>query len=140
MCNKAVNTSPSAMQFISEYYKTKEMCVQAVDFCPFVFNSVLDLYTTQEMCHNAVFNYPFILQFCLDRYKTQEMCDKAVDDFLPALKCVPSWFVTSKMIRKLFHALITDDILFFDKDSGNATFSNDEMGILSVDLNNISLD
>ena len=86
--------------------------------------------------------FPIILLYCnfvLIDIRPKK-CDKAVDDFLPALKYVPSWFVTSKMIRKLFHALITDDILFFDKDSGNATFSNDEMGILSVDLNNNSLD
>ena len=33
-----------------------------------------------------------------------------------------------------------DDIHFLDEDSGNATFSSDEMGILSEDLNNINLD
>ena len=47
------------------------------------------------------------------------MCDKAVDDFLPALKLVPVWFVTSKM--KCFNflmiqsALFKDDILFLRK-------------------------
>ena len=70
------------------------------------------------------------------------MCDKAVDDFLPVLKFVPSWFVTSKMIKNLQNALFTDndDILFFDEDFGNVTSSSDEMGILSVDLNNINLE
>ena len=33
-----------------------------------------------------------------------------------------------------------DNLLFFDEDSGNVTFSSDGMGILSVDLNNIELD
>ena len=28
---------------------------------------------------------------------------------------------------------------FFDEDSGNVTFSSDEMGILNIDLNNINL-
>ena len=42
---------------------------------------------------------PFKLKYCHDRYKTQEMCNKAVQDFLPALKFVPDWFVTSKMIK-----------------------------------------
>ena len=28
------------------------------------------------------------------------MCDKTVDDFLPVLKFIPSWFVTSKIIKK----------------------------------------
>ena len=48
---------------------------------------------------------PFKLKYCHDRYKTQEMCNKAVDDFLPALKFVRDWFVTSKMIKRLLTAL-----------------------------------
>ena len=37
------------------------------------------------------------------------MCDKAIDDFLPALKFVPDWFVTNKMIKKVLTASFTDD-------------------------------
>ena len=33
-----------------------------------------------------------------------------------------------------------DGLLFFDEDSGDITFCCDEMGILSVNLNNINLD
>ena len=67
------------------------------------------------------------------------MCDKAADDFLPALKFVPDWFVSSKMIKKLHDTLFADnDILFFGEDSSNVTLSSDEMGIISVDLNNIN--
>ena len=29
---------------------------------------------------------------------------------------------------------------FFDEDSGNVTFSSDELGVLTIDLNNINLD
>ena len=48
---------------------------------------------------------------------------------------------TNKMITKLFHALLTDNnIPFFDEDSGNVTFSSDELGIISLDLNNNNLD
>ena len=44
------------------------------------------------------------------------------------------------MIKKLYNTLFRDDdILFFDKVSGNVTFSSDEMVILSVNLNNINL-
>ena len=69
------------------------------------------------------------------------MCDEAVDDFLPALKFVLDWFVTSKMIKKLHNALFADgDIFFFEKDSGNVIFCGDEMSILSVDLNKSNLD
>ena len=73
--------------------------------------------------------------------KLKKMCAKSVDNFLPTLKFVPDWFFKSKMIKKRYNALFSDDdILFFDGDSGNVTFSNDEMSILSVDLNIINLD
>ena len=35
----------------------------------------------------------------LINFKTQEMCDKATDAYLPALKFVPNWFVTNKMLE-----------------------------------------
>ena len=51
------------------------------------------------------------------------MCDEAVDDSLTALKFIPDWFVTSKMIRKLCTALYADDsLLLFGGDSGDVTF------------------
>ena len=33
MCNKAVNTYPSAIQFVPECYKTQEICDKAVNTC-----------------------------------------------------------------------------------------------------------
>ena len=43
---------------------------------------------------------------------------------------------------KNFHGafLANDHIPFFDEDCGDVTFFSDEMGILSVNLNNIDLD
>ena len=80
------------------------------------------------MVEKAVFNESFMLKYCVDRYKTQKMCGKVVDDFLSALKFVADWLVTRKMIEKLHSTLFAeDDIFFFD--SGNTTFSSDEMGI-----------
>ena len=32
------------------------------------------------------------------------MCDEAADDSLAALKLIPDWFVSSKMIKRLFTA------------------------------------
>ena len=75
------------------------MCDKAADTCRFAFDSVPDQYETQEMCHKAASNDPFVLEYSLNRYKTQKICDKAVDSFLPALKFVSAWFVTSKMIK-----------------------------------------
>ena len=44
--------------------------------------------------------------YVLDQYKAQQICDEAVDDCLAALKFVPDWFVTSKKLGKLDHALM----------------------------------
>ena len=52
------------------------------------------------MCDKIVSGDLFMLKYFLDRYKTQGMCDKAADAFLPPLKFVPDWYVTS-MIKKL---------------------------------------
>ena len=69
------------------------------------------------------------------------MCDKAVEDCLGGLKFVPDWFVASKMIKKLFTALYgIENILYFNEYCSNVTFCCNEMGILSVNLNNIYLD
>ena len=55
------------------------------------------------MCEKAFSEDSFMLKYCLDRYKTQEMHDKAVNNFLPTLKFVPHWFITSKMIKKTLY-------------------------------------
>ena len=69
------------------------------------------------------------------------MCDEAVDDSIAALKLIPDWFVTSKIIEKLYNAFCAyENILYFNEDSSNAVFSCNEMGILNIDLNNINLD
>ena len=114
---------------------------QFIDVYFFVFDSIPDQYKTQEICDIVVSSYPFLIVYCRDTYKTQRMCDEAVDDSLAALKLIPDWFVTNKMIRKLYTALYADDGLhFFDDDAGDVTFCWNEMGILSVDFNNTNLD
>ena len=73
--------------------------------------------------------------------RLKEMCNKAVDDFLPGLRFVPDWIVTSKMIKKILTALYADDnILYFKEVSGNVVLSCNEMGNVSIDLNNINRD
>ena len=65
----------------------------------------------------------------------------ALDDCLPALKFIPDWFDTSKMLEKSDNALFTnDDIPFFDEDFSKVTFFTDEIGILGVDIDKINLD
>ena len=61
-----------------------------------------------------------------------------LDDCLSTLKFIPDWFLTSKMIKKLFTAFYEDDyILYFNEDD---LFSCNEMNIFSINLNNIILD
>ena len=69
------------------------------------------------------------------------MCDEAVDGSVPTLNFVPEWFVTGKMIKKLFTALYVDEnVLYFDEDSGNVVFNCNERDIHDIDLKNINLD
>ena len=63
---------------------------------------------------------------CPDRYKTQEIC-KVIDDCLVALKFIPDWFVTNKMLEKSQYNLLADvDILIFDEDFSTVTFFANE--------------
>ena len=88
------------------------------------------------MCDKVVSEDDFLIVYCPDKYITQKICDEAVDDSLAALKLIPDWFVTRKMIKKLFTALYADEnILYFDEDSGNVVFNCNGMVILNIDLN-----
>ena len=42
MCDKAVNTHPTTIQFVPKCCKTQEMCDKAVNRCFFVFDSICD--------------------------------------------------------------------------------------------------
>ena len=53
------------------------------------------------MCDKVISENLFILAYCLGRYKIQKMCNEAVDDCLVALRFIPNWFVTIKMIKNL---------------------------------------
>ena len=93
------------------------------------------------MCDSVISEKPFMLVYCPDRYKSRKMRDEVVDHCLAALEFVPDCFDTSKIIKELLTGLHADDnILYFNKDSGDAIFSCNEMGFLSLDLKNINLD
>ena len=80
-----------------------------------------------------------MLVYCPNKYKTQKICDEAVDECLRAVKFVPDWFVTNKKIKKLLTALYADyNIFYFKEDLGDVIFSCNEMGILSVNLDDIN--
>ena len=93
------------------------------------------------MCYKVVSKESLRLKYCLDRYKTHEMCDNVVDTCMPALKLVPDWFVTSKIIKKLDNTVFSNgDIFFRDVDSNIITFLSDDMGFHTIDLNIIIFD
>ena len=47
------------------------------------------------------------------------MCDEAVDDFRPTLNFVPDWFVTSKIIKKLFMSILNIHLNCINLDNNN---------------------
>ena len=54
MCNKAVDNYPHALEFVSEWYKTKKMCDIAADSYLSKIQFVPKCYKTQEMCYQPV--------------------------------------------------------------------------------------
>ena len=69
------------------------------------------------------------------------MYDEASADSLASLKLITDWFVTRKMIKKLYTTLrLVDNIIYFNWNSGHDVFSCNEIGILNIELNNIYLD
>ena len=100
------------------------------------WNLFLNTIRLKEMRYRAVSEDPFLIVYCRGKHVTQKMCDEAVDDCLPALTFIPDWFVTSKIIKKLFTALhANENILQFIEDSGNVVFISNELGILNIVLN-----
>ena len=47
MCDKAVNTYLSAIQYVPDGFETQKMCDEAINNFAFVFDSVFDWYLTQ---------------------------------------------------------------------------------------------
>ena len=98
MCDKVVNTYPSAIKFVSECITTQEMSNKVVNICffylvLFLIDIKLNKWVTE------LFLKIFLIVHCPDKLITQKMCYKAVDDSLATLKLIPDWFVTSKIIK-----------------------------------------
>ena len=54
------------------------------------------------MFGRAISDGPFMLVYYTDKCETQRMRDEAVNACLAALKLIPDWFVTSKIIKKRY--------------------------------------
>ena len=67
------------------------------------------------------------------------MCDKAINDSLAAQKLIPDWLVTSKIIKKKL-MLWMEMKIYSNEDSGEVVFNYNEIGVVNIDLNHISLD
>ena len=64
------------------------------------------------MSHSCYF-ISILVVYCPDNCRTQILCNEATDDSLAAFKLMTDWFVTRKMIKKLYSALYADDGLLF---------------------------
>ena len=98
MCDKTVDNYVHASEFVPNAIRLKKCAIKPLIPVLFYFILFLIDIKLQKYVIKVVSKEPFMLKYCLDKYKTQEMCDKAVDAFLPALKFVPDWFVTKKII------------------------------------------
>ena len=70
-------------------------------------------------------------------------CDKVADFYLITLfdKFISDWLVTNKMFEKLDNSVVSNvDIFFDDVDSNIVTFLSDNMGVNTIDINNINVD
>ena len=87
-----VDRYPSAIQFVSECYKTQEMCHKAINALCFIMLALLDLilFLIDIRLKKCVINLflKSLKKHCFDIFKTQKICDKAVDDIQPKLKFV----------------------------------------------------
>ena len=82
--------------------------------CFAIFYSMPNEHKTQEMFDRVVSDDLFLTVHCPDKHITHKLCDEAVDDSIATWKLIPNWFVTCKMIKKLFTALYADEnILYF---------------------------
>ena len=100
MCNKAIGTYRSVMQFVPECSRLKKCVIKLLMFI--LLNLILFLIDISlQKCEIVVSKEPLMLKYCHDRYETQDMWDRVVDSYLLGLKFVPDWFVMSKMIKTL---------------------------------------
>ena len=81
--------------FLNALWLKKCVIKQLIDaFCISYYS-----WSIQEICDTAVPEDSSLKVYCPDKYKTQRMWDEAVDECLTALKLVPDWLVTSKMMK-----------------------------------------
>ena len=138
MCDKAVNTYNSTIQFVHDCYKTQEMCDKAGNKCFLALIHIPGRYKTQQMRDRIISEDPVSIFYCPDKYNTQRMCSEVVDKCLAALKFIPDWFGTSKMLEKLGNALHANEVmLFYNEDFNKVSVIACQRYIRAADLKSI---
>ena len=76
MCNKAVNTSPSAIPFVPQCYQPQELIDEIVIICPLLtwrcFWSKNQKRESQKICDEVFSKDSFIIKYYPDKCKTQK--------------------------------------------------------------------
>ena len=85
------------------------------------------------MCNKIVSKNLFMLKLCFDIYNT-------IFTFLSIFRFIPDWFVTNRMIKKLYNALFFINIFFANEDSGIVSFPINDIDFNTIDLNDDNFD
>ena len=156
---------------IPDQYKTLEICDIVISLCPFLILycpdnffflcgfSFMNIHESQDCRRRGRLFHQLLTTTSIYFTDTQTLAGRLLQRAhlctqpaaglelgtfgfsLAALKLIPNWFVTSKMIKKLYTAFQADDcLLFLDEDSGDDTFCCTEMSIVCVNLKNDNLD
>ena len=163
MCKHVVKNIPAVKRHVSDQYKIQQMCDKAIlensgilglflinkafRKCVikllilfFVFHS--ERYKAKQMFDRVVSKNPFMLVYC--HSKTQKICNEAVDGCAKALKFIPDWFVTMKMLE-MFHEMLeifhhtNDEIIIFDEDLAKSHILLMELVLLMLMLTKLTL-
>ena len=70
---------------------------------------------------------------------TQKICDKVVDSSLLALRFVPDWFATGRIIEKLDSAVFSNNYVPFGDDSNFMAFFSKDADLNSINFDKINL-
>ena len=162
ICDKAVDNYPHALKSVPDCYMTRHCVIKLsililLQLNMFLINlrlkkcvikSLIDVFLYMILfpinirltkCVTEISEDPFLILYCPVEIKLKE-CELKL---LMILKQHQNLFVIGLLQindLKTFYFSIHNDIIYYNENSSYAIFSCNEMGILSIDLNNIDLD
>ena len=144
MCDKAVDNYPHALQFVPDCYMTQKCVIKLSMLILLQYNLFLNTIRLEKCVIKLLIMFSciysmlidiklkkcvrisgdsFAIRYVSDQYNTQQLCVEAVDDCLAALKFVPDWFATSKMLENLDNVLyVNDNLLFYNENFNKVKF------------------